>query len=46
MPAGVHHATIVALEKGEGTLRLVNAWRVLWVLGLAEADTGGKGPER
>ena len=43
--AGVHHATVVALEKGEGTLRLVNAWRVLGVLGLAEAGPGGEDPE-
>ena len=44
--AGVHHATVVALEKGKGTLRLVNAWRVLGVLGLAEEDAGGDDPER
>jgi transcriptional regulator with XRE-family HTH domain len=34
--AGVHHATIVALEKGDGRLRLVNAWAVLNALGLVE----------
>jgi transcriptional regulator with XRE-family HTH domain len=37
---GVHHATIVALEKGEGNLRLVNAWRVLEALGLADPSAG------
>lgn len=44
--AGVHHATVVALEKGEGTLRLVDARRVLGVLGLAEGDAGEDDRER
>lgn len=34
--AGVGHVTVIALEKGEGGLRLANAWRILTALGLAE----------
>jgi len=34
--AGVGHVTVIALEKGEGNLRLENAWRILSALGLAE----------
>lgn len=34
--AGVGHVTIIALEKGDGGLRLENAWRILAALGLAE----------
>lgn len=33
--AGVGHVTVIALEKGEGALRLENAWRILMALGLA-----------
>jgi len=33
--AGVGHVTVIALEKGEGALRLENAWRILEALGLA-----------
>lgn len=33
--AGVGHVTVIALEKGEGALRLENAWRILSALGLA-----------
>ncbi len=36
--AGVGHVTVIALEKGEGALRLGNAWRILMALGLAEED--------
>lgn len=34
--AGVGHVTVIALEKGKGTLRLENAWRILIALGMAE----------
>ncbi|MBF0373964.1 MAG: helix-turn-helix domain-containing protein [Alphaproteobacteria bacterium] len=34
--AGVGHVTVIALEKGEGALRLENAWRILGALGMAE----------
>jgi transcriptional regulator with XRE-family HTH domain len=34
--AGVGHVTVIALEKGEGGLRLENAWRILGALGIAE----------
>lgn len=34
--AGVGHVTVIALEKGQGALRLENAWRILEALGLAE----------
>lgn len=33
--AGVGHVTVIALERGEGNLRLENAWRILVALGLA-----------
>lgn len=33
--AGVGHVTVIALEKGDGTLRLENAWKILAALGLA-----------
>lgn len=36
--AGVGHVTVIALEKGEGALRLENAWRILAALGLAAED--------
>lgn len=32
--AGVHHTVVIALEKGDGRLRLANAWSVLQTLGL------------
>jgi transcriptional regulator with XRE-family HTH domain len=38
--AGVGHVTVIALEKGDGNLRLENAWRILAALGLAEEATG------
>ncbi|ARJ65673.1 hypothetical protein WV31_08395 [Magnetospirillum sp. ME-1] len=34
--ADVGHVTVIALEKGDGNLRLENAWRILSALGLAE----------
>lgn len=37
--AGVGHVTVVRLEKGEGALRLKNAWTILETLGLVA--TGG-----
>lgn len=42
--AGVGHVTVIALEKGQGALRLENAWRILAALGLAEeaAQSGGE----
>lgn len=33
---GVSHVTVIALEKGDGALRLENAWRILSALGLAD----------
>lgn len=36
--AGVGHVTVIALERGQGGLRLENAWRILAALGLAEED--------
>jgi transcriptional regulator with XRE-family HTH domain len=32
--AGVSHVTVIALEKGEGGLRLEGAWRILDALGV------------
>lgn len=34
--AGVGHVTVIALEKGDGGLRLENGWKILAALGLAE----------
>lgn len=34
--AGVGHVTVIALERGDGGLRLENAWKILVALGLAE----------
>jgi len=34
--AGVGHVTVIALERGNGGLRLENAWRILRALGLAD----------
>lgn len=34
--AGVGHVTVIALERGDGGLRLENAWRILRALGLAD----------
>lgn len=34
--AGVGHVTVIALEKGTGSLRLEGAWRILDALGLVE----------
>ena len=34
--AGVGHVTVIALERGDGGLRLENAWRILTALGLAD----------
>ena len=34
--AGVGHVTVIALEKGEGGLRLEGAWRILGALGLVD----------
>jgi transcriptional regulator with XRE-family HTH domain len=33
---GVSHVTVIALEKGDGGLRLENAWKILAALGMAE----------
>lgn len=35
---GISHVTIVRLEKGEGNLRLENAWKALSALGLVETS--------
>ncbi|MBF0306470.1 MAG: helix-turn-helix domain-containing protein [Alphaproteobacteria bacterium] len=44
--AGVGHVTVIALEKGEGALRLENAWRILGALGMAEERPEDSRPGR
>jgi transcriptional regulator with XRE-family HTH domain len=36
--AGVSHVTVIALEKGQGGLRLEGAWRILNAIGLIEGE--------